>query len=246
VTLRDRLAQTARDKLDLPQLRPGQLEVAEAVAQGRDALAIMATGYGKSAIYQLAGLHLDGPTLVISPLIALQRDQVEHLQDEDTGGAAAVSSAVPKREREQALDNAAADKLEFLFMAPEQLANPEVLADVNAARPSLMVVDEAHCISEWGHDFRPDYLRLGAAIELLGRPHVLALTATAAPPVRAEIVDRLGLRDPEVVVRGFDRPNLELAVERFHDERRKDEALLDAVAAADKPGIVYAATRKRT
>jgi ATP-dependent DNA helicase RecQ len=115
-----------------------------------------------------------------------------------------------------------------------------------AGGPSLIVVDEAHCISEWGHDFRPDYLRLGTAIETLGHPRVLALTATAAPPVRDEIVQRLGLRDPEIVVRGFDRPNIDLAVERFHHERHKDEALLEAVAAARKPGIVYAATRKRT
>jgi ATP-dependent DNA helicase RecQ len=121
-----------------------------------------------------------------------------------------------------------------------------VLDELAAGEPSLIVIDEAHCISEWGHDFRPEYLRLGTAIETLGHPPVLALTATAAPPVRDEIVHRLGLREPEIVVRGFDRPNIDLAVERFHDERRKDDALLDAVEAADKPGIVYAATRKRT
>src|SRR6185436_20375150 len=149
-------------------------------------------------------------------------------------------------EREEALAELAEDALEFLFLAPEQLANAEVLDELAVSDVSLFVVDEAHCISEWGHDFRPEYLRLGAAIEALGHPPVLALTATAAPPVRAEIVERLGLREPSIVVRGFDRPNLDLAVERFHEARHKDEALLDAVAAADKPGIVYAATRKRT
>ncbi len=235
----------ARDVMGLPELRPGQLEVAEAVVAGRDALAIMATGYGKSAIYQLAGLGRDGPTLVISPLIALQRDQVERLQENDgLGGAASVSSHVPEREREAALDDAADDALEFLFMAPEQLANPEVLADVKAAAPSLMVVDEAHCISEWGHDFRPDYLRLGAVAEAIGRPPVLALTATASPPVRDEIVRRLGLTDPFVAVHGFDRPNLHFRVERFHDEGAKEEALVEHLAELAKPGIVYTATRK--
>jgi ATP-dependent DNA helicase RecQ len=123
-----------------------------------------------------------------------------------------------------------------------------VLGQLAAARPSLLVVDEAHCISEWGHDFRPDYLRLGAASEALGRPTILALTATAAPPVRDEIVERLGLRDPNVLVRGFDRPNIHLAVERFHGDRgaeRKQRALLDAIDAAERPGIVYVATRRQ-
>ncbi len=238
------LGALARDVMGLPALRPGQLEVAEAVVAGRDALAIMATGYGKSAIYQLAGLAIEGPTLVISPLIALQRDQVEHLQaNAGLGGAAAVSSHVSERDREAALEDAADDALEFLFMAPEQLANREVLEEVKAARPSLMVVDEAHCISEWGHDFRPDYLRLGDVAEAIGRPPVLALTATASPPVRDEIVRRLRLRDPLIAIHGFDRPNLHFAVERFHEEAAKERALIERVSALAKPGIVYTATR---
>jgi ATP-dependent DNA helicase RecQ len=239
------LAQLARERLGYERMRPGQLETAAAVVGGRDALAIMATGYGKSAIYQLAGLAIDGPTLVVSPLIALQRDQVERLQaDADLGGAAAISSQVSKSEKEEALEDAGADELEFLFMAPEQLAKEEVLAEVKAAGPSLMVVDEAHCISEWGHDFRPDFLRLGAVREEIGRPRILALTATASPPVREEIIERLQLEDPYVAVHGFDRPNLHFAVERFHDERAKERALRERVAALEKPGIVYTATRK--
>src|SRR3954468_22044981 len=227
-------------------LRPGQREAIESTLAGRDTLAVMSTGSGKSAIYQIAGLLIPGATVIVSPLIALQRDQVEALRDRAAGGAAQLNSSIGRAEREEALAELAEDGLEFLFLAPEQLGNPDVLGELAIAQPSLLVVDEAHCISEWGHDFRPEYLRLGAAVEALGRPTVLALTATAAPPVRDEIVERLGLRDPELVVRGFDRPNLELAVERFHDARRKDEALLEAVAAAGKPGIVYAATRKRT
>jgi ATP-dependent DNA helicase RecQ len=242
---RDRIDRTAHDMLGFEKLRPGQREAIASVLAGRDTLAVLSTGSGKSAIYQIAGLLTDGATLVVSPLIALQRDQVEALHDRALG-AAQLNSSVPEGEREETLAELAEDALEFLFLAPEQLANAEVLDELAAAQPSLIVVDEAHCISEWGHDFRPDYLRLGAAIETLGHPPVLALTATAAPPVRHEIVERLGLRDAELVVRGFDRPNIDLAVERFHDARRKDEALLGAVAAADKPGIVYAATRKRT
>src|SRR3954463_4832838 len=242
---RDRIDRTARDILGFDALRPGQREAIESVLAGRDTLAVLSTGSGKSAIYQIAGLLADGATLVVSPLIALQRDQVEALHDRALG-AAQLNSSVPAGEREETLAELAEDALEFLFLAPEQLANAEVLDELAASQPSLVVVDEAHCISEWGHDFRPDSLRLGTAIETLGHPTVLALTATAAPPVREEIVQRLGLRDAEVVVRGFDRPNLELAVERFHDEHRKDEALLDRAVAAPKPGIVYAATRRRT
>jgi ATP-dependent DNA helicase RecQ len=173
---------------------------------------------------------------------------VDDLAARAAGGAAQLNSAMPVAERERALAELAEGALEFLFLAPEQLANEEVMAEVSVARPSLLVVDEAHCISEWGHDFRPEYLRVGAAAEALGRPTILALTATAAPPVRDEIVERLGLRDPVLLVRGFDRPNIRLGVERFHGEQgaeRKSRALQDAIAAAPKPGIVYVATRRQ-
>src|ERR671915_1617702 len=212
----DRVERVAREAFGFERLRPGQREAIEAALAGRDALVVMSTGSGKSAIYQIAGLLLPGATVVVSPLIALQREQVEHLRERAAGGAAQLNSQVPAAERDAALAELAEDALEFVFLAPEQLANPEVLDELAVARPSLLVVDEAHCISEWGHDFRPEYLRLGAAIQALGRPTVLALTATAAPPVRDEIVQRLGLRDPAIVIRGFDRPNLRLGVERFH------------------------------
>jgi ATP-dependent DNA helicase RecQ len=244
----DRIDRVAREAFGFETLRPGQREAIEAVLAGRDTLVVMSTGSGKSAIYQIAGLLIEGATVVVSPLIALQRDQVEDLAERAAGGAAQLNSSLPASERERALAELAEDALEFLFLAPEQLANDDVLAELSVARPSLLVIDEAHCISEWGHDFRPEYLRVGAAAEALGRPPILALTATAAPPVREEIVEQLGLRDPAVLIRGFDRPNIRLAVERFHGEQgaeRKLRALQDAIEAAPKPGIVYAATRRQ-
>jgi ATP-dependent DNA helicase RecQ len=147
-------------------------------------------------------------------------------------------------QRRAALEGIKTGDVEFLFLAPEQLKKDDVIEALRDAKPSLFVVDEAHCISGWGHDFRPDYLLLGGVIESLGHPPVLALTATAAPPVRAEIVERLGMREPEVVVRGFDRPNIHLEVRSYLEEKDKRKALLEACRDTPGPGIVYAATRK--
>jgi ATP-dependent DNA helicase RecQ len=244
VSGQERIRRAAREVFGFEELRPGQAEAVERVLAGCDTLAVMSTGYGKSAIYQIAALLIPGPTVVVSPLIALQSDQVTELEREGAGGAAAVSSYVGEGERREALEELSEGSLEFLFLSPEQLANEEVLAEVADAGPSLFVVDEAHLISEWGHDFRPDYLHLGAVAEAIGRPPILALTATAAPPVRAEILERLGMRSPEVIVRGFDRPNIRFAVERFHDAHAKRRALISQVADEPKPGIVYAATRR--
>lgn len=240
-----RIRRIARDDFGYDALRPGQEAAMRAVLDGHDTLAVMPTGSGKSAIYQVASLLLPGPTVIVSPLIALQRDQVEAIEGNGVGTAALLNAKISASERRDALAGLHTNAVQFLFLAPEQFGNAEVLHHLTAARPALIVVDEAHCVSEWGHDFRPDYLKLGGVIETLGHPTVLALTATAAPPVRAEIIERLGLRDPRVIVRGFDRPTIWLGVERYDDEEAKERALIERVIAAEKPGIVYAATRKR-
>jgi ATP-dependent DNA helicase RecQ len=247
--MRAKVLRVARERLGFDELRPGQLESIESVLDGRDTLCVMSTGSGKSAIYQLAGMLIDGPTVVISPLIALQRDQMDAV-DARTDGfeAATLNSTLSERRRGELLDDVEDEEIEFVLLAPEQLANEEVLDRLRSSGVSLFVVDEAHCVSQWGHDFRPDYLRVGPAIEALGHPPVLALTATAAPPVRDEILELLGMRRPNVVVRGFDRPNLRLEVQRFHEASKKHGALVERVrevaGAGGTPGIVYCATKR--
>jgi ATP-dependent DNA helicase RecQ len=238
------IRRTCREKYHFDQFRPGQKEALEAVLHGRDTLAVLPTGSGKSAIYQLAGLMIPGPTVIVSPLIALQRDQSQAIQEAELATAAVLNSLQPRAEREQTLSELEEQDLEFLLLAPEQLARAETLERIKQARPSLFVVDEAHCISEWGHDFRPDYLRLGAAIEALGHPRTLALTATASAEVRGEICERLGLRDPEIIVAGFDRPNIRLSVRGLTGERLKLEVLQSLLHELPRPGIVYAGTRQ--
>jgi ATP-dependent DNA helicase RecQ len=240
---RPQIEKLARETFGWRELRPGQLEAIQSVTRGRDTLVVMTTGSGKSAIYQLAGCLIEGATLVISPLISLQRDQIDGIDQELPGEAAALDASVPERRRDERLEELG-EEIEFLFMAPEQLAREETVERLSEADVSLLVVDEAHCISEWGHDFRPDYLRLGALVQELGHPTVLGLTATASPPVREEIVERLCMREPEIIVRGFDRPNIRLAVDFFRNEGDKRDALLGRARSSAAPGIVYVATRK--
>jgi ATP-dependent DNA helicase RecQ len=208
----------------------------------------MPSGAGKSAIYQLAALALGGPAVVVSPLLSLQQDQREHLTRHGLT-AATVNGSTSAAHRAQAYDLLRAGQTAFVFLAPEQLAREDVRAVLAEAPPRLFAVDEAHCVSAWGHDFRPDYLRIGDVVNALEpRPAVAALTATAAPPVREEIVARLGLRHVAQVIRGFDRPEIHLAAELFHQADDKQAAVERTARelAGTGTGIVYAATREET
>ena len=236
--------QIARDTFDYEGLLPGQKEAIESVVAHRDTLVIMPTGSGKSAVYQIAAKILSGPAVIVSPLIALQKDQVDSIEEKNAGGAAVINSSVSPRKQQELLDHFEEGEIEYMFLTPEQLSKQDVRERVREAKPALFVVDEAHCISEWGHDFRPDYLNMGRAIEQLGHPVTLALTATASDEVRDEIVTRLGMRDPAVFVNGFDRPNIWLGMNTAPNENAKRELLLARVDDAEKPGIVYVSSRK--
>ncbi|MEE1941203.1 ATP-dependent DNA helicase RecQ [Streptomyces sp. TRM 70361] len=239
-----RLRHVAADVFGWSELRPGQAGAMAEVLRGRDTLVVMPTGAGKSAVYQVPAVLLPGPTVVVSPLIALQRDQTEGLRESDAPGAVAINSDQAAAETADAWRAVRRGDAEYLLLSPEQLAKDEVVERLARLSPSLFVVDEAQCISSWGHDFRPDYLRLGHVVRRLGRPTVLALTATAAPPVREEITDRLGMADPARIVAGFDRPNLRLEGHRFTDDEEKHRAVAERAAAEPGPGIVYTATRR--
>ncbi|MFY1671834.1 RecQ family ATP-dependent DNA helicase [Plantactinospora sp. WMMB334] len=241
-----RLRRAARHHFGWRSLRPDQLTAMRALMRRRDALVVLPTGAGKSAVYQVPATLLPGPTVVISPLLALQQDQIGALNERNRPELRAVriSSAESAGQRTAALDEIRSGRARFLFTTPEQLNNPDRLAEVRGLRPALVAVDEAHCISAWGHDFRPDYLALGHLIRELGRPPVVALTATASPPVRDDIVDRLGLRKPRLVVSGLDRANLFLEVANCATEDYRWRRLLALLRADERPGIVYVPTRR--
>jgi ATP-dependent DNA helicase RecQ len=230
----------ARERLGFQQLRPGQLAAVQALADGRDVLAVLPTGAGKSAIYELAGMLRAGPTVVVSPLIALQDDQLAHLLA--AGLRAIVLNSQQAAGARAAALLASCDSDTFVFLAPEQLANGETRETLRRARPGLFAVDEAHLISQWGRDFRPDYLLLAAQAKSLGAPVRVALTATAAPPVRQDIIARLGLHDPVVVIGDFDRPHIHLSAHHVMTIPEKERELVRAAREFAGPGIVYAAT----
>jgi ATP-dependent DNA helicase RecQ len=226
------------------RFRPGQREACEAALQGRDVLVVMPTGSGKSLCYQLPALLRDDLTVVVSPLVALMQDQVEALAARGLGGQVALVNAQQDASvNAEALRRASAGALRLLYVAPERFATPGFLERMVAARVGLFVVDEAHCVSQWGHDFRPDYFRLADAARALGAATIMASTATATPRVAADVARRLGLRDPLHVATGFDRPNIAFVVARPapHEKRA---LVVEALRAQDAlPAIVYAGTR---
>jgi ATP-dependent DNA helicase RecQ len=239
----DDLAVALRAHFGHDGFRPGQEPVTRAVLAGRDVVAVMPTGGGKSVCYQLPALLLDGLTLVVSPLIALMKDQVDALA---TAGhrATYVNSSLDPDEQAARLRACARGEFRLLYVAPERISSERFVEAAPSLRVVRLAVDEAHCVSQWGHDFRPDYLRLAELRALVGSPPTAAFTATATARVRADIVRTLGLRDPAVFVAGFERANLRLIVQRPETVARKLALLDEAVARAGTPAIVYAATRK--
>ncbi len=227
---------------------PGQREALEGILAGRDTVAVLPTGGGKTLVYQLAGLLLPGITVVATPLLALMQDQVRRLHETDGRGGgqrvAAISGTVRGEARERMLADVRAGRLDFLFATPEQLARDDVRAALSASPIGLLCIDEAHCISEWGHDFRPAYRELATSAEVIGRPPVLALTATAPEAVRRDIAAELRLRDPLLVARGFDRPNLHFSVVRVPDPDRRDRQLAKVLDTVERPAVVYCSTRR--
>ncbi|WBS01638.1 RecQ family ATP-dependent DNA helicase [Pseudoduganella sp. SL102] len=224
-------------------LRAGQQRVIDSVLEGRDTLAIMPTGGGKSLCYQIPASIFKGTTVVVSPLISLMKDQLEKLEEIGIG-AAQLNSSLSRQEEVEALDSIRNNLSRIVFCTPERLATPEFLAVLQETHISLMVVDEAHCISQWGHDFRPAYLEIGAALRALGQPPVLALTATATEDVIKDISQQLGARRMNVINTGVYRPNLRYRVIQVTNPAEKTAQALRLVRETAGVGIVYAATVK--
>ena len=227
-------------RFGFPGFRPGQHEIVEHVVGGGDCLVVMPTGAGKSLCYQVPALARGGTTVVVSPLIALMKDQVDALVEKDVR-ATFLNSSLPAasyRDRKEAVQRG---EIELLYVAPERFS-PGFLQFLEGVDIRLLAIDEAHCLSQWGHDFRPDYLRLGRVREALGAPPTIALTATATPEVQRDILHTLGLAEASSFIRGFDRENLVLEVLHVDNKDHKDSLLPDLVGSG--PALIYAATRK--
>jgi len=234
-----------REKFGFESFQPGQEEVVNRVVAGQDTLAILATGAGKSLTYQLPALLLDGTTVVVSPLIALMKDQIDMLRALDITQVVALNSTLSEDQEAAALERIRGRSVKIVFVTPEKLEDETFMSLLQSIRVPLFVVDEAHCISQWGHDFRPAYLALGHVIERLGHPTVLALTATATPAVREDILHQLGIPHVKPIVKGFDRPNLIYRVRRAEKEADKFK-ILKSIFERDLhgTGIIYTATIK--
>ncbi|SPC38555.1 RecQ family ATP-dependent DNA helicase [Latilactobacillus fuchuensis] len=238
------IQQVLKQRFGYDTFKPGQAAVIEAVLAGRDTLAVLPTGTGKSLCYQLPAYCLGHTTMIVSPLIALMQDQVAQLNYQGEKRAVAINSNLEYGQRQQLLRHL--PDFRFIFMAPETLSNPETLVALQQCQIDLFVVDEAHCISQWGIDFRPDYLALAGIKKQLKPTATLALTATANAQVRLDIIDKLGLNAVEQVLTSVDRPNIYLGVSPQPDEQSKDAYLVQLVKNSQGPGIIYFSSRQKT
>lgn len=237
--LRDRI----RDYFGFRKFRPGQARAVDSALEGRNTLVVMPTGSGKSLCFQLTALALDGITVVVSPLISLMKDQVDNLLDNGVW-AVGMNSTLTDPERIAAEKDIALGRASIVYTTPERLADPRFRKLLKARKVALFVVDEAHCVSQWGHDFRPDYLALREAVDDVGSPPVMALTATATPDVIDDILAQLRMPDAEVVHTGFYRSNLELNVVHARGDAEKRELLVEQLKKIEGRGIIYSATTK--
>ena len=222
--------------------RPPQQEVIETILEGESAIVLLPTGGGKSVCFQVPGLMMDGLCLVVSPLISLMRDQLTQLEEKGIN-AKAVFAGMSEREMDITLDNCIYGNVKFLYVSPERLKSPLFLARAEKMKISLLAIDEAHCISQWGYDFRPSYLEISAFIDLMKIPTVMALTATATPTVKKDIIEKLGMNNPKVFTSTFSRPNLSFSVFKLENHERKLLSILNNVKGSS---IIYVRSRKRT
>ncbi len=232
-----------REHFGFADFREGHSEVIAAILEGKDAVVVMPTGSGKSLCYQLPAMMLEGATVVVSPLIALMKDQVDALRMRALP-ATFINSSIGGNEQRTRIDALRRGEFKLVYVAPERFRSSRFLEALKSLSIALFAVDEAHCISTWGHDFRPDYLRLQGVISSLNNPQTLALTATATPYVRSDIIKQLGLKRPQTFVSGFDRPNLSIEVVHTAKEREKISRIRRLAKTHDGSGIIYASTRK--
>ncbi|MBD7906978.1 RecQ family ATP-dependent DNA helicase [Sporosarcina gallistercoris] len=237
------LHQELKNRFGFDQFRSGQEEVIRSILGSNDTIAILPTGMGKSLCYQLPGEMMDGLVLIVSPLVSLMEDQVASIRKRGEKRVAALNSFLSSEQRKSILDEI--HKIKFLFISPEMISRPDMTKFLIKLPISILVVDEAHCISQWGFDFRPDYLRLGEFIRSAGNPPVLALTATADARVEADIIHYLYMTDPNVIRQSLDRPNLTYTVQQLESETDKTAWLKERLKTTKGPGIIYVASRKR-